>query len=207
MSDLTVYKKYLTVTTIAWTGCLVLFIAAYIVLLKPQSNNKQYLGKKLSEKIQEHKDAEKASEEQTRIELKNQIAKLQERLGDFVIEFENAADLNFDITQIAREKEVASLSVGSGKSTKGSIKKVADSNSIDEKSIDISFVSGFNQFASFVNSLERNRPVIFVHEFKLARSNQNKSAYQVTLDVRALVKKQRQSEIAKSNPVQPYGAK
>ena len=207
MSSLTVYKKYLTVTAIAWGGCLVLFVAVYIVLLKPQSNSKQHLEKKLSEKIKEHKDAEKAAEEQTGIKLKNQIAGLQERLGDFVTEFENAADLNFDITQIAREKELASLSVGSGKNTKVSIKDVADSNSIEEKNIDISFISGFNQFASFVNSLERNRPVIFVHEFKLTRANQIKTAYQVTLDVRALVKKQRESEIAKLNPVRPYGAK
>jgi len=207
MSRLIVYKKYLTVTAIAWGGCLMLFVAAYIVLIKPQINSKQHLEKKLSEKIQEHKAAEKAAEEQTGIELKNQIAGLQERLGDFVTEFENAADLNFDITKIAREREVASLSVGSSKSTKVSTKDVADSNSIDEKRIDISFISGFNQFASFVNSLERNRPVIFVHEFRLTRANQNKSAYQVTMDVRALVKKQREREIAKLNPMQPYGAK
>ena len=59
MSSLTVYKKYLRITAIAWGGCLVLFVAAYIVLLKPQSNSKQHLEKKLSEKIQEHKDAER----------------------------------------------------------------------------------------------------------------------------------------------------
>lgn len=207
MVSLAVYKKYLTITATAWGICLVLFVAAHMVLLKPQYSSKQYLEKKLIEKIREHEAAEKAAEEQTGIELREQIARLQERLGDFVTEFENAADLNFDITQIAREKEVGSLSVGSGKSTKIARKNVVDSNSIDENSIEISFVSGFNQFASFVNSLERHKPVIFVHEFKLSRSNQNKSAYQVTLDVRALVKKQRESEIAKATEARPYGAR
>ena len=197
MTGLRVYKKYLAFGTIAWAVCLLVFVAAYLVLLRPQAERERHLDKKLIDKKQELQAAEKATEEQTGIELKNQIASLQERLGDFVTEFGNAADLNFDITQIAREKEVASLSVGSGRSTKDPIRNVADSNSIDEKGIDISFISGFNQFASFVNSLERNRPVIFVHEFKLSRSNQNKSAYQVTIDVRALVKKQRESEIAK----------
>jgi Tfp pilus assembly protein PilO len=206
MLDLTVYKKYLAVTAIAWAGCLVLLIAAYFIFLKPQINTKQQLESKLREKIQEHKDAEKAAEEQTKVDLKNQIARLRERLEDFVTDFEDAADLNFEVTQIAREKEVASLSVG-GSNTKTPTQKVADGNSITEKNIDISFISGFNQFASFVNSLERNKPVIFVHEFELDRSNQNKSAYKVTINARALVRKQHESEIAKLNPVQHYDAK
>ncbi len=200
MVNLTVYKKYLTVTAIAWSGCLVLFVAAFFIFLKPQIDSKQQLENKLNEKRQEYENAESAAEEETGIDLKNQIAELRERLADFVIDFENVTDLNFEITRIAREKEVAKLSVGSGRNTKAPIKKVADSNSINEKKIDISFVSGFNQFASFVNSLERNRPVIFVHEFKLDRSNRNESAYQVTVDARALVRKQNGNEIAKLNP-------
>ena len=132
---------------------------------------------------------------------------MRERLTDFVTDFENAADLKFDITQIAREKELASLSVGSGKRAKASAKPASDANSIDENHINISFVSGFNQFASFVNSLERHRPVILVHQFKLARSNQDKSAYQITLDVRALVKKQQETETARLSSAQLYSAK
>ncbi len=84
---------------------------------------------------------------------------------------------------------------------------MSDSNSIEESNIDISFVSGFNQFASFVNSLERHKPVILVHEFELARSHQNKTAYQVTLDVRALVRKQQETETAKLSSAHLYSAK
>lgn len=207
MASLIVYKKYLTITAIAWAVCLLFFVAAYMILLKPQADSKSHLGKKLTEKKLEYEAAEKATEEQSKIELNERIAQLRERLRDFVIDFENAADLKFDITQIAREKEVASLSVGSGKRAKASTKSASDANSIDESQIDISFVSGFNQFASFVNSLERHRPVIFVHEFKLARSNKDKSAYQITLDVRALVKKQQETEIAGLSSAQLYSAK
>ena len=207
MANLIVYKKYLTITAIAWAVCLVLFVAAYMILLKPQIDSKRHLGKKLTERKLEYEAAHKAAEEQTRIELNEQIAQLRERLNDFVIDFENAGDLKFDITQIAREKEVASLSVGSGKKAKTSSKPASDANSIDESHIDISFISGFNQFASFVNSLERHRPVILVHEFKLDRSNQDKSAYQITLDVRALVKKQPETEIAGLSSTQLYSAK
>ncbi len=207
MASLTVYKKYLAIAAIAWAACLFVFIAAYMVLLKPQADRKRHLDKKLVEKKQEREAAERAAEEQTQVELNAQIAQLREKLDAFVIDFENAADLKFDITQIAREKEVASLSVSSGKKDKTSSRPVADSNSIEENNIDISFISGFNQFASFVNSLERHKPVILVHQFKLDRSNQNKSAYQVTLDVRALVRRQQETETAKLSSAQLYSVK
>ncbi len=207
MASLTVYKKCLTTAAIAWAACLLVFLAAYMVLLKPQADSKRRLEKKLVEMKQEHAAAEEAAEEQTRVELEAQIAQLKGKLDAFVADFGKAADLKFDITQIAREKEVASLSVSSGKKASKMGKPISDSNSIEENPINISFVSGFNQFASFVNSLERHKPVILVHEFKLARSNQNKSAYQATLDVRALVKTQRESETAKLSSAQLYSAK
>jgi Tfp pilus assembly protein PilO len=207
MASLTVYKKYLTIAAIAWAACLLALIAAYMVLLKPQADRKRHLDKKLVEKKQEHKVAERAAEEQTKIELNAQIAQLRAKLHAFVIDFENAADLKFDITQIARDKEVASLSVSSGKKDKTPNKPVSDSNSIEENNIDISFISGFNQFASFVNSLERHKPVILVHQFKLDRSNRNKSVYQVTLDVRALVRKQQETETAELSSTQLYSVR
>jgi len=197
MAGLTVYKKYFKIGAIVWAVCLLVFIAAYMVLLKPQAERKGHLDKKLVEKKQELKTAERAAEEEAKIELNEQVAQLQKQLKAFVIDFENAVDLKFDITQIAREKEVTALSVSSGKKANASNKQTSDSNSIEEDNIDISFISGFNAFASFVNSLERHKPVILVHEFKLDRSNKNKSAYQVTLDVRALVNRERESEIAK----------
>ena len=207
MASLTVYKKYLTIAVIAWAGCLLVFAAAYMVLLKPQADRKKHLDNKLIEKKQEHRAAERAAEEQVRIEMNEQIAQLREKLEAFVIDFEHAANLKFDITQIAREEEVASLSVSSGKKPQTSNTQVADSNSIEENPIDISFVSGFSQFASIVNSLERHKPVILVHQFKLDRSNKNKSAYQVTLDVRALVRKQQETKTSGKNSSQIYGVK
>lgn len=207
MAGLTVYKKYLTIAAIAWAACFLVFVAAYMVVLKPQADRKRHLDKKIVEKKQEREAAERADEERTKAELNAQIAQLREKLETFVIDFESAADLKFDITEIAREKEVASLSVSSGKKVKALNEQVADSNSIEENPIDISFISGFNEFASFVNCLERHKPVIFVHQFKLDRSNKSKSAYQVTLDVRALVRKPSETETAKLSPIQLYSVK
>jgi hypothetical protein len=185
----------------------VLFVAAYLILLTPQKSREKYYDRTLTEKKQVYKSAQRAAQEQTKIELDKEIERLRERLKDFVVDFEDSADLTFAIGQIAMERKVAAFSIGSGNKRVASTLPVADANTVDETNIDISFVSGFNQFAAFVNNLERHRPVFFVHAFKIVRSNQDKSVYTVTLDVRALVRRPKETEIASTSPTRFYSVK
>jgi hypothetical protein len=207
MNIIKAYKKYLTITAIAWAVCLVLFIVAYLILLKPQTTKKRWFERRVAERKQLYESAQRAAQEQTRIQLNEQIERLRERLGDFVTDFEDSADLTFNIGQIANKGKVTSFSVRSKEKPGSSTKPAPDSNTVDESYIDVRFVSGFRQFAAFINNLERHRPVFFVHEFKITHSNQNKSAYQVTLDVRALVRKQQETETAKVSSTQLYSVK
>lgn len=187
-------KKYLTKAAIVWAACLVLFLLAYIMVIRPQHVREKRLDKDLTEKKRLYERAQRAAEETTRAQLNEQIKQLRERLHDFVIDFEDSANLTFDIGQIATEKKVASFSVkGKEKRTTAA---VPDCNAISENHMDVAFVSGFYQFATFVNALERHKPVLFINEFAITRSNQNDSAYEVTLDVAAFVKKPRERETA-----------
>ena len=47
----------------------------------------------------------------------------------------------------------------------------------------------FNEFAGFLNSLERHRPVLFVSEFTLIRAKKDDLTYHVTMDVAAFVRR------------------
>jgi hypothetical protein len=146
-----------------------------------------------------YESAQRAAEEATRAQLNEQIKQLRDRLHDFVIDFEDSANLTFDIGQIASEKKVAAFSV-KGKENRPT-PAIPDCNAISENHMDVSFISGFYQFATFVNALERHKPVLFVNEFTITRSNQNETAYEVTLDVAAFVKKPRERETAgKASP-------
>ncbi len=207
MNILKTYRTYLTITAVAWAGCLVLFVAAYLIMLIPQKSREKYYDRTLTEKKQVYEYAQRAAQEQTKIELDKEIERLRERLKDFVVDFEDSADLTFAIGQIAKERKVAALSIGSGDKRAASKTPVADVNTVDETNIDISFISGFNQFAAFVNNLERHRPVFFVHAFKIARSNQDKSVYTVTLDVRALVRRPKETETAHTSSTRLYSVK
>jgi len=200
------YRKYLMRAAIVWAVCMMLLLVAYLILLRPQIRSTRNLQNKLTEEKQLYESAQKAADEQTKIRLNEEIESLQDKLKAFVIDREDSANLTFDIGQIANKEKVSSFSIKSKDKRRASA--IPDSNSISENHIDITFSAGFNQFATFVNALERHRPVLFVNEFSMARSNKDDSAfYQVTLDVAAFVKKQQDREIADQSSAPAFGAK
>ncbi len=183
-----IYKKYFTKAAMIWAGCFILFFFIYILMLAPQKKNKRWVEKQLDGKKQMYRLAQEAAQEETEIRLNEQVGYLQELLKDFVIDFEDAANLTFDISQIASEKRLTSFSI-KGKETRS----IPDGEYLSENHFGISFTASFNQFAAFLNALERYRPVIFVDRFKITHSRQEDLGHKVNMDVAVLVQKQQDS--------------
>lgn len=200
------YKKYFLISGGIWAACLVLSVLAYFLVLEPQIQARKRLESEFTEKKQTYEFAQNAAKEETKKRLHQQIKELQNKLGLFVINFEDSANLSFDISQIASEKKVTTLTVENKKSNRTS-PTVSDPNNIFESHISVSFIAGFQQFATFLNALERNKPVLFVKEFTIALSNRKDFAYQVKLDVTALVRKQQVSQQTKVSSERVVGAK
>jgi Tfp pilus assembly protein PilO len=184
-------RQRLMTAGLIWAACFVIFLLAYMLVLGPQKNYEKHIENKLTEKKQVYESALRAAQKETKIRLNEQIERLQSRLQDFVIDFEDSANLTFDIGQIANEKDVDSFSIKS-KDSRG-LSTIPECKYICENQIVISFIGGFNQFATFLNALERHRPILFVDKFTITRSGQDDSDCQVSLNVAAFVKKQ-QSE-------------
>jgi len=192
-----IYEKYLIRAAIVWAVCLVLFVLAYLFVLGPQIDLKKRLNNELTEKKQQYEMAQIAAREQTKAKLNQEIEKMRDILEDFVVDLEDSANLTFDISQIANKERVSSFSIQSA--NKQGLLEIPDCNNICESHINIGFVAGFNQFATFVNALERHQPVLFVNEFTIARSNKDELAYQVALDVAAFVRKQQNKGLAEQS--------
>ena len=190
---------------IIWAACLVLFVLIYFLSLGPQNRAKKRLESELNQKKQKYEFAQNASKEETKIRLYEQIEDLSNKLDIFVIDYEESANLSFDISQIAIDKKVSSLIVEND--NKKTASAVSDSNNIFESYISVKFVGGFKQFAAFLNALERNKPVLFVKEFTISPANQNVSAYQVKLDVTAFVRKQQVTNNAAKSTERVFGTK
>jgi len=188
-------KKYYKTIALIWSASLVLFFMFYIAVLSPQHKSKQQIDNKLTQEKQAYQDALSASQQKNRELLKKQIENLRNKLKDFVIDFEDSANLTLDISQMAGRKKISSFSIeGSGKRRKSA--QIPGCGHITENRINISFTAGFNQFAMLLNALERHRPVVFVDNLEIVRSQQKSSDNKADVDVEltVFVKKPQESE-------------
>ncbi len=174
-----------------WAVCFALFLFSYILLLSPQLKHKKSVETKLAEIKQRYDSAIQATQEETKIKTKEEIDNLQNRIKDFVVAFEDAANLTFDISQVASEKKASSFSIKMEENSRET--KDLDLKHLQENQIDIGFEGDFIQFATFLNALERHRPVIFVDNFKIIRSVMGESNHRVIMKLAVFVRKQQES--------------
>jgi len=190
MAFIKIYKKYLTIAALMWAACFILFSFTYIILLRPQKNSQKQVEDRLAKKKQMYESAVKATQEETKIRLNEQIEHLRNRLQDFVIDSEDSAHLTFDISQIAGGQKLASFSI-KGKDN-SQVSAIPNCNRIFENHIDVSFTAWFHQFATFLNALERHRPVLFVDKFTVC-SGRGDLGPQVSINLVVFARKQRDS--------------
>jgi hypothetical protein len=161
-----------------------------MVVLVPQAKAKKMIKKQLMEKKLLFEHAKEIIHKETRLKLNEQIDELHDELKNYVIDFDDAADVTFDISQIANKKKVNSFNIKSrnhgGNASKGDNKYIYVNN------YDVSFTSGFVQFATLLNTLERHRPVIFVDKFRITRSEENNSEHQVDMNLAVFVRKRKE---------------
>jgi Tfp pilus assembly protein PilO len=187
-----VYKKHFTTVALIWAACFTVFVFGYLLFLAPQSSTKKQIENKLTDKKQRYESITKVAQEENRIRVKEEVERLRNRLEDFVIDFKDSANLTFDISKIAGEKKVTAFSIKSKDAA--TVSPIPDCKYICEGRIEISFTAGFNQFATFLNALERHRPTLFVDSFTISHSRRDESGCQATMSTVMLVRKQQEQE-------------
>ena len=192
-----VYGKHFTKTAIAWAGCFALFFVAHMVMLAPQKKTRRNLEQQLAEKKRMHNSAMNAAKKETKARLNEEIEALRNKLKDFVIDFENSANLTFDISRIANEKSVSSFSMEAEK-VREEKKKKSENKYVSGTKYDVSFLANnFNQFATLINALERHRPAVFIDKFSIIRSEREDSGHRVKMNMTIFTKKKQTVNIAK----------
>ncbi len=182
------YKKHLVTGASVWGACLFIFTLAYLLVLMPLKDSRERADKLITQKQENYESALKASQEEEKLKQFEQIELLQNNVGDFAIDYENSANLTFDISQMANDKNVTMFNIKGNDNNKTSA--IPNCSYLNEGHLNIDFNSEFNQFAIFLNDLERHRPVLFIDTFSVNRSGQDDAGYQVNLDVAVFVIKQ-----------------
>lgn len=162
---------------------------------RPKSNLPQQ--KLLPNSLQVKSDADSAllaSEEETKIRLNEQIQDLNDTLGNFVIESENTSNLIYQISGISNEIELKAFQITP---TGQNISAFDNCKYISGQLYHVGFIASFNQFATFLNALERYRPVIFIDTFSITRSRQGENSHTVDMQLAILVLKNEKAKKAK----------
>ena len=174
-------KKYYVILAVVWVATVVVCGGGYYFLLKPQSDSIAKTKNQLATAEEEYKQAQMAKNAQYKAQLQEKLQAGKDKIRSFIAEPAKLAGITFEINQIASELNVEDFS--SKRNETMSSKELPDCERLGEQCIDIKFDSQFNQFARFVNLLERHTPFIFVESFEVIRSTQADKNHKVKMSL------------------------
>ena len=178
-------KERFKAVVVIWASCLVVFLLAFVLLLVPQEKAKSQLANQLAKLRNEAALARQASSEHTRSRLEQEIAALENTLTQYVVDLDSAAYLPFEISEISKNMDIKSLNLAN--TDREGFLAIDGCRRVSAKPLHLTFNSSFNDFAGFINALERYRPAIFADTFSIARAPGDTHYHQVDMKLLALV--------------------
>jgi len=133
----------------------------------------------------------------------DKLAGLKGELREYVVGQKESQDFALYIQQVA---ELAGVKDFSGTHRmKESYGPIDECVYIVEGRMQVDFKATFSQFAFFVNSLERNRPVVFVDNFSISNSRNTGSDHKVSMSLSFLVGQSGISDLTEQDAVKTAG--
>jgi len=180
-----VYKKYITTAIIVWAGSFVLFMLVYVFVLSPQKQELNQIRQKLSQRDADFKRAVEAETGAAKARLDKELADLHSKVDSFVSVTGDSSKVLVDVGQIANELRVTDFSSKVNKNEQSKTLPTCKVLAVD--SIIVNFKGSFSQFARFINTLERHKPVIFADKFTISRSDKGNFANDINIVLAVLV--------------------
>lgn len=180
-------KRYYTTIGLIWAACAILLLFVYLLVLGPQNEKRRSMADQLANEKKAYDAALKAQEQETQDLLKRQLQDLQTKVKVFAADSGEAANLTFDVSQLASQQQIEAFSIKSRDARNAS--DGSELTHVGESYFDVGFVSGFNQFAHFLSALERHEPTVLVDEFAITRSKDSDKGHSAKLNLAVLVVK------------------
>ena len=171
------HKKFLIIWALAWGTSLLLLVLIHMFLVTPQKDELKILYSELVEKKAEYSTSESADSAETRTQLSRETERLSEKLAEYVVDLDDLSEVTFSVKKIASEiglREFKSNLIS------GQLYGPIDNcYRIGSMNVRLSFNSMFNEFAWFVNTIERHKPVIFIEDFSVEQPSGSEIELQV----------------------------
>jgi hypothetical protein len=161
------FKQYSLLVSCTWGLWAVMAAAAYFLVLGPQQIAVARLGKEFNISNEQYAMAQTAQRKETKVHIEATLKEQVEKTSRFVVPSDTASAMTLQISQLASEHGLSDFSTKTRElsSTFGTDSKAK----ITDAWLELTFACSFNQFAAFLNSLERSQPVVFVETAQISR--------------------------------------
>ena len=193
-----VNTKTFKIVIAAWTCCMLGCLLAFWLVWSPHHAESETLKTKITQTEKEYQltllNIGDAAREKRQIKLDQ----TQNKMNAFVADLKNSGQLSLEISRLAAQIQLAKFS--SQSKTEKAFMEIPNCENIGAKYIDVTFEGSFSQFATFLNSLERFEPVIFIDRFAITPSHsQTEDLDRHTINMTLAVLVRKQTELTKSS--------
>lgn len=177
--------KYLKIAALVWLGCFVVFLLVFVLVLYPLNKQRDRTENEYRKLKADADAAFIASQEQTKLKFKELVKQSNDRLGDFMIEANRTSNISYEIIQISNNIGLNIEVIPAAQRNSA----FDECKCLSGQYYQVSFTAGYNEFARFLNELERFRPVIFIDTFSITKSQQEEAKSAINMSLAVLVSK------------------
>jgi len=161
--------KYFITVGAVWGLWLLGMALIYLLVIQPQQRTLAEVQKNFAVSNEQYSLAQTAQREDTQRRMAEKLEGVKELVRTFVINPTESSQLTFRISQLAGQCRLGNFTA-KVKESAGTLNE-QENLKIGEGWVELTFSSTFNQFAVFLNSLETDRPVVFVESAAIKRSD------------------------------------
>ena len=161
--------KYFITVGAVWGLWLLGMALIYLLVIQPQQRTLAEVQKNFAVSNEQYSLAQTAQREDTQRRMAEKLEGVKELVRTFVINPTESSQLTFRISQLAGQCRLGNFTA-KVKESVGTLNE-QENLKIGEGWVELTFSSTFNQFAAFLNSLETDRPVVFVESAAIKRSD------------------------------------
>lgn len=192
-------SKYTTFLVGTWVGCLLLLGAGYLFFHLPQKEIMGQVRRQFTESNERREIAEMASQDGVRQKIQQRYEEVDHKINCFSVSKDNMTSLVFEIGKMAGELGLSEFS--SKNLNSRNVSTVKKSQIVTEQWLAIEFNASFEQFAQFVNRLEKSTPVVFVEKMMIRRADKGQKKHEVKMELSFLATNEKKPHsVAMSNP-------
>jgi Tfp pilus assembly protein PilO len=188
-------SRYVIITAAIWIVSVLILGGGYALFYSPQQVSLLQLKNQCAESQTSLKLAQLAAQDTVQAKQQQQCEEVKQLIASFSTQQDSVTELVFEIGRIATN-DLRLFEFSSKSQRQKNYPTVGKSKLVSEGWLKVDFQATFEQFAQFLNQLERHDPVVFVEEVSFRRGTQGSLGHEISLELSFLTKTEAEKQVA-----------